>query len=439
MLGRHGYSALLYALSPLIWKRLKRERLPDSPAGERRGHIPDYHAQQTLWVHAASVGEVITAAPVIRQMRADYPSHTLVVTTMTATGAERVKSLFGNSVVHHFLPIDYPGAMKRFVRSLSPELLVLAETELWPNMLYAASEHNVPVVMINARLSDKAFSRYARFHQLTRDMLIRINWIAAKSGEDAKRFRSLGVPPKRISVAGALKFDLTVSDKQRDTGAALRQQIGQRPVWIAASTHEGEEQAVLEAHRQLLKVKPEALLLLVPRHPQRFDDVAKACGMAFPAAVARRSHDDAITTATRVYVGDTMGELIALYAASDIAFVGGTLVPVGGHNLLEPAALGVPVLSGPHVNNLQEIADVMAAHQARREVNDALTLGHVLIELFSNDQSRQRLGETGRQVVERNKGASILIRDRIRAMVPVDEVVSGVVGEKVVGKKVASA
>ena len=422
MFGRRGYSALLYALSPLIFKRLKRESLPDHPAGERMGHIPDYRERKTLWVHAASVGEVITAAPVIQQLLADYPSHTIIVTTMTATGAERVKSLFGDTVIHHFLPIDFPGAMKRFVRSLTPELLVLAETELWPNMLYAASEHNVPVVMINARLSDKAYSRYRRFQQLTRDMLIRINWIAAKSGEDAKRFRSLGVPPKRLSVAGALKFDLTVSEEQRQKGAALRTLIGQRPVWIAASTHDGEEHAALTAHAQLLKVKPDALLILVPRHPQRFDDVASECLEAFPSAVARRSHDEPITGATRVYLGDTMGELMALYAASDLAFVGGTLVPIGGHNLLEPAALGVPVISGPHLNNLQEIADVMEEHQARREVNDATTLGHVLIELFVDANARHWLGDAGLRVVERNRGASTLIRDRIRTMVPVDEV-----------------
>lgn len=424
MLGRRGYSALLYALSPLIWKRLKRESLPDHPAGERMGHIPDYRQQQTLWVHTASVGEVITAAPVIWQLLADYPTHTVIVTTMTATGAERVKSLFGNTVTHHFLPIDFPGAMQRFVRSLSPELLVLAETELWPNMLYAVSEHNIPVVMINARLSDKAFSRYRRFPQLTRDMLIRINWIAAKSGEDAKRFRSLGVPSKRLSVAGALKFDLTASDEQRQKGITLRQTIGQRPVWIAASTHEGEEQASLEAHAQLLKVKPEALLILVPRHPQRFDSVADECYAAFPApaAVVRRSQGDAITADTKVYVGDTMGELMALYAASDIAFVGGSLVTIGGHNLLEPAALGVPVISGPHLNNLQEIADTLEQQQARREVTDATTLAHVLIELFIDEQARNKLGENGQRVVERNRGASILIRDRIRAMVPVDEV-----------------
>ena len=424
MLGRRGYSALLYVLSPLIWKRLKRECLPDHPAGERMGHIPDYRQQQTLWVHAASVGEVITAAPVIRQLLMDYPTHTIIVTTMTATGAERVGSLFGETVIHHFLPIDFPNAMKRFVHSLSPELLVLAETELWPNMLYAASEHGVPVVLINARLSDKAYARYKRFQQLTRDMLIRINWIAAKSGEDAKRFRSLGVPPKRLSVAGALKFDLIVSEEQRQKGAELRQCIGQRPVWIAASTHEGEEQAALEAHTQLLKVKPDALLILVPRHPQRFDDVANESYNAFRSAVARRSYEEPITTATRVYVGDTMGELMALYAASDIAFVGGTLVPIGGHNLLEPAALGIPVLSGPHLNNLQEIADVMVEQQARREVTDAVTLGHVLVELFVDTRERCELAAAGLRVVERNRGASLLIRDRIRSIVPVDEVLS---------------
>ena len=369
-----------------------------------------------------------TAAPVIRHLMSDYPAHTVVVSTMTATGAERVASLFGNGVVHHFLPIDYPSAMKRFVRRLAPELLVLAETELWPNMLYAASEHNVPVVMVNARLSDRAFARYCRFRTLTREMLIRVNWIAAKSAEDAKRFRYLGVPPTRISVAGALKFDVTVSDEQRRRGAAFRHIVGHRPVWIAASTHEGEERAALEAHAHLLKATPDALLVLVPRHPARFDEVADYCQNAFPQrnAVVRRSKasEADITEATCVYLGDSMGELLSLYAASDIAFVGGTLVPVGGHNLLEPAALGVPVLSGPYLNNLQEVADVMAAQRARCEVADAAQLGSKLLELFSDEQARRQLGDAGLRVVERNRGACLLIRDRLRAMVPVDGIIA---------------
>lgn len=421
-LGRRGYSALLYALSPLVWKRLARERTAASTRAERLGQIPDYRDQAVLWVHAASVGEVVTAAPVIRQLLDDYPMHHVVVSTMTATGAAQVATLFGDRVTHHFLPIDFSGAMRRFVRRLSPELLILAETELWPNMIHATAAQHVPIAMINARLSPKAFSRYMRFRSLSRDMLIRINWIAAKSGEDAKRFRSLSVAPTRLSVIGALKFDLSVDEAHRQLGQALRIDIGTRPVWIAASTHEGEEYAALTAHAKLCKVRPDALLILVPRHPQRFDAVAEQCNAAYPGQVARRSLHESISSSTRVYLGDTMGELMGLYAASDIAFVGGTLVPIGGHNLLEPAALGVPVLSGPHVENLQEVADTLAEHQARREVSDADSLAHALIDLYVDDAARRTLGDAGQRVVQRNRGALARIRQKVHELVPVDRV-----------------
>lgn len=422
-LGRRGYSALLYALSPLIWKRLAREQTTGATRAERLGHIPDYRDTPVLWVHAASVGEVVTAAPVIRQLLIDYPLHRVIVSTMTATGAAQVNTLFGDRVTHHFLPLDFPGAMKRFVARLSPDLLILAETELWPNMIHATAAHNVPIAMINARLSPKAFARYVRFHSLAHGMLIRVNWIAAKSGDDAKRFRSLGVSPTRLSVTGALKFDLAVDDAQRQAGAALRASIGPRPVWIAASTHEGEEQAALDAHAQLRKVRPDALLILVPRHPQRFDHVAELSVAAYPGRISRRSEQDAITPDTCVYLGDTMGELMGLYAASDVAFVGGSLVPIGGHNLLEPAALGVPVLSGPHLEHLQEIADTLAEHEARREVSDVNTLAQTLISLFTDETARRVLGEAGQRVVERNRGALARIRQKIHTLVPVDRIV----------------
>ncbi|WP_082890238.1 lipid IV(A) 3-deoxy-D-manno-octulosonic acid transferase [Halotalea alkalilenta] len=420
-MGRRLYSGLFYALSPLVWKRVWREQLPGRSRAERLGRIPDHRGQRVLWVHAASVGEVVTAAPVIRALIDDNPEHRVVVTTMTATGAERVAALFGSEVSHYFIALDFPAATRRMVRLLDPELLVIVETELWPNLIHAAADHHVPIALINARITERGFKRYQRFKRLVGDMLIRINWAAVKSGEDGKRFRALGLPVKRITVAGALKFDLEVDDATRALGEVMRERIGPRPVWIAASTHDGEERAALEAHARLRSRYPEALLILVPRHPQRFDAVAGLCIDQLGAqAVARRSHDDAILAATQVYLGDTMGELMGLYACAEVAFVGGTLVPIGGHNLLEPAALGVAVLSGPQLANLSEIADALARANARIEIDDAASLGDTLVELFDDPAQRRRLGAAARGVVEANRGAKKLIRDHLLAMIPLE-------------------
>ncbi|MDW5375950.1 lipid IV(A) 3-deoxy-D-manno-octulosonic acid transferase [Halomonas sp. HP20-15] len=404
-LARLAYSGVLYLAAPLIWRRVWRESAPTHSRGERLGLIPRcVDERPCIWLHAASLGEVVTATPLIRALLARHSDYALVITTMTATGAERVATLFGDAVHHHFLPLDFPGATRRFVDRLQPALAIIAETELWPNLLHTCAARGVPIVIANGRLSAGAFATYRRFAALSRDMLETVAWVGAKSREDAERFRELGCPASRVAVTGALKFDIELNEGLEDESERLRTEWGERPVWVAGSTHPGEDEAVLEAHARLRERYPNALLVLVPRHPQRFDAVATLC-RSQGLAMARHSRGELPGPETGILLGDTMGELMRFYGAADVAFVGGSLVPVGGHNLLEPAALGVAVISGPYLDNLREIADTLAEADARREVADGPALGEALVALFDAPDERRRLGAAGRAVVEANRGA----------------------------------
>ncbi|MDR5868641.1 lipid IV(A) 3-deoxy-D-manno-octulosonic acid transferase [Halomonas koreensis] len=410
---RRGYSAALLALAPLIWRRVWRERLPGHPRGERLGRIPPSPAgARTLWLHCASVGEVQAARPLIEALARAYPAHRLVLTTMTATGAERAAAiaerLLGEAeaaeVSHHFVPLDFAGAARRFLRRLRPELAIVFETELWPNLLAACAARGVPVAVVNGRLSPRAFRGYRRLGPLMAEALSHVRWLGAKSEADAERFRALGMAPAAIEITGSLKFDIGVDPAAREASERLRAALGGRPVWVAGSTHEGEDEAVLAAHARLRETHPAALLILVPRHPRRFEAVAELCRESGMATV-RRSAGERPQAGTAVYLGDTMGELGVLYGAADLAFVGGSLVPVGGHNLLEPAALGVPVLTGPALANFADVAEALRERQALVEVAEADALAAALARLVDDADERRRLAAAGRAVVEANRGA----------------------------------
>ncbi|TLF53802.1 3-deoxy-D-manno-octulosonic acid transferase [Halomonas urmiana] len=411
--ARRAYSAALYLLAPLAWKRVWREQLPGRPRRERLGLVsPASDGERIIWLHCASVGEVQAARPLIKALGERWPGHCLVITTMTATGAQRVLALSETSgegkasgeVSHHFVPLDFPGAARRFVTRLRPELAIFFETELWPNLLAACDRAKVPVAVVNGRLSPRAFRGYRRLKPLMRDALGRVSWLAAKSAEDAERFRALGMPAERSAVVGSLKFDLAVDDETREASERLRARLGRRPVWVAGSTHPGEDEQLLAAHARLRATVPRALLVLVPRHPQRFAAVAELCARA-GLSVARRSRDEWPGDEAAVYLGDTMGELLALYGAADLAFVGGSLVPIGGHNLLEPAALGVPVLTGPELANFLDVAETLRKAEALVEVADGEALSDALGRLFDDESERRRLAAAGRGVVAANRGA----------------------------------
>ncbi|MFC0709299.1 lipid IV(A) 3-deoxy-D-manno-octulosonic acid transferase [Azorhizophilus paspali] len=409
-MNRTLYSLLLHLALPLILLRLAW-RAWRAPAyarrvGERFALGLPALRPDGIWVHAVSVGESIAAAPLIRALQARHPELPLTVTCMTPTGSERIRALFGDSVQHCYLPYDLPWAAARFLDRLRPRLAVIMETELWPNHVHQCARRGIPVALANGRLSARSARGYARFPRLTGPMLAEMNWLAVQSEAEAERFRALGAGGGVVTVTGSIKFDLAVDPGLPPRAAALRAQWGaaDRPVWVAASTHAGEDEIVLAAHRRLLARFPEALLILVPRHPERFAQVFELCRREGFASV-RRSGGEAVGARTQVLLGDTMGELLFLYALADVAFVGGSLVPCGGHNLLEPAALGKPLLSGPHLFNFLDIAARLAEAGALRQVSDAGSLASSVDALWSTPAVAARAGAAGAAVLEANQGA----------------------------------
>lgn len=358
-----------------------------------------------IWIHAVSVGEVQAAVPLIREIARRFPSHKLLVTTVTPTGAARVEALFGDTVTHSYIPFEMPVAVDRFFAAVNPELALVMETEIWPNLFRACGVRDIPLILVSARISPRSVGGYRRFLPLFRETLSHGIIIAAQSEADAQRFRSLGASPIRTWVTGSIKFDIELPAGLAENGLQFRSQMfGSRPVWIAASTHDKEEQLVLAAHRRVREHFPDALLALVPRHPERFSEVRALVAKSGFSCVAR-TDGQACNAATEVFLGDTMGELPLFYAASDVAFVGGSLVKVGGHNLLEPAALGLPVVSGPHVFNAQEIADMFSELGACRIVNTDRELADTVIELLGDEVLARELGERGREILQQNRGA----------------------------------
>jgi 3-deoxy-D-manno-octulosonic-acid transferase len=402
------YSLLTYLLRPVavavvLWRGLRNrgywEGLP-----ERFGFGAQV-AGRSIWVHAVSLGEVTAAAALVRALRARYPQSVVVVTTATPTGRARARELFGDSAQVRYLPYDTPGSMRRFLRRVRPRLAVIMETELWPNLFRQCRRQAVPMLLANARLSKRSVATYRRLGGLFRDVFVGNTVVAAQSTEDAERFIAVGAARERTHVVGNLKFDVSVDAAVIERGRVVRGRLGEsRSIWIAGSTHAGEEEAVLAAHAPVRAAVSGALLLLVPRHPQRFAAVAELL-TAREVRFERRSERRDVKADTEVLLVDTVGELAALYAAVDVAFVGGSLVPVGGHNLLEPAALGVPVATGPYQSNAREIAELLVREGAVIEVADAAALGSVVSQWLGDPDERRRVGARGRRVVEENRGS----------------------------------
>jgi 3-deoxy-D-manno-octulosonic-acid transferase len=384
--------------------------------GERIG-IGYPRLERSIWIHAVSVGEVVAAVPLIRALAKRYPGRPLLVTTVTPTGAARVASIFGDDVHHTYIPFEAPTVVNRFFSATNPEIALVLETEIWPNLYRGCGVRGIPLVLVSARISPKSVRSYRRLLPLFRETLSHGIIIAAQSEADAKRFLSLGAAPERTRVTGNIKFDVELPPDLSDRGHELHAELfGERPVWIAASTHEGEEEIVVEAQRMLLETHPDLLLVLVPRHPQRFAAVREMVvkqGMS----VVSRTDGEPCSADTQVFLGDTMGELTLFYAASDVAFVAGSLVPIGGHNLLEPAALGLPLLSGPYIFNAQEIADMFVTRGACKLVRDAAELAAAVDGLLSDPETASRLGAAGREILERNRGSLARLMAMIEPLV----------------------
>ena len=411
-MNRTLYTLLFHLGLPLVairlWLRARKAPAYAKRVGERFAVNLPALQPGGIWVHAVSVGESIAAAPMIRALLKQYPQLPITVTCMTPTGSQRVQALFADEprIQHCYLPYDLPWAAARFLNRVQPKLAVIMETELWPNHIHQCAKRGIPVALANARLSARSAKGYARFAKLTRPMLEEMSLIAAQTETEAERFRQLGARPECVQVTGSIKFDLTIDPQLLIKARELREQWQalERPVWIAASTHEGEDAIVLAAHRQLLASYPNALLILVPRHPERFNAVFALC-QSEGFDTVRRSAATPVSAQTQVLLGDTMGELLFLYALADSAFVGGSLVANGGHNLLEPAALSKPVLSGPHLFNFLEIAALLRDAGALEEADDAQALAVAVRRLFELPQDARHMGQAGLNVMLANQGA----------------------------------
>ncbi len=407
---RRFYTLLFYLLVPFIllrlWWRARHAKAYAKRWRERFAyiHVPQ-EWQQGLWVHAVSVGEVLAAVPLVKALQQQYANLPIVLTTMTPTGSARVKANFADNVFHTYVPYDLPHVVKRFLHKVKPRALMILETELWPNILYQCKRQGIPVMLANARLSQQSFKGYAKFPKLTREMLSSITTLAAHATSDGERFIKLGIDAKKVSVTGSIKFEINVPASILEQAQVLRNSLGQsRSIWVAASTHQGEDEQVLTAHQEVLRILPDALLILVPRHPERFNGVYQlAIKQSF--TTMRRSTNDVCTAETQVFLGDTMGELMLFFAASDLAFVGGSLVNTGGHNLLEPASLGIASITGPSYFNFADVTRMLLDAKAAVKVNNSSELAQQVITLLKDSRIRTEMGERGRNVIAENRGA----------------------------------
>ncbi|HAS8388865.1 TPA: 3-deoxy-D-manno-octulosonic acid transferase [Vibrio vulnificus] len=409
MLVRWLYTLLLALAAPLLLFGLYRSK-PNKPKFGKRwkehfGITPTLDGQnQPLWIHAVSVGESLAAIPLIKAIKEKTPDQVIVVTTTTSTGAEQIAKL-GNLVEHRYMPIDFAFAVRGFLKAINPAKMLIIETELWPNTLATVHKANIPIIVVNARLSEKSQQNYARVQPLFNLIHPCLGKVLCQSQADADRFAKLGIPTNKLSVTGSIKFDIHISDEIKHQGAELRTLLGQqRPVWIAASTHRGEDEQVLDAHRQVLETHPNALLILVPRHPERFDSVFELCQTQGFETV-RRTQANTIADSTQVYLGDTMGEMLLLLGAADVCFMGGSLVgdKVGGHNVLEPAALGVPVIIGPSYYNFKEITSTL--HQVNGiAIVESVQLGRHVLQLLTDKALQINTAQAALRVVQKNQG-----------------------------------
>ncbi|WP_375752233.1 lipid IV(A) 3-deoxy-D-manno-octulosonic acid transferase [Vibrio sp. HN007] len=411
MLLRIIYTLLLIIVSPFFLYSLLKKREGKPHIGKRWkeyfGVTPKLDTvSPPLWIHAVSVGEIIAAIPVIKAIKKQDPELTILLTTTTTTGAEQAAKL-GNLVEHRYMPLDFPFALKGFLKSVSPSKLLIMETELWPNTLNIVTKVGIPITVINARLSERSCKRYKKVQPIFDLLAKNLSTVLCQHKDDADRFVSLGIPENKVHITGSVKFDIEVNDEVINKGQQLREILGQdRPVWIAASTHEGEDEQVLEAHKTITSAYPDCLLILVPRHPERFSTVEQlSIKMGFDTV--KRSSQRVVSDSTNVYLADTMGEMLVLMGAADICFMGGSLIgdKVGGHNLLEPAALGKAIINGPSYFNFTDITHQLKKEQALLFCNTSSELASQVHQLIDNVQLRNSMAASAIAVVDKNKGA----------------------------------
>ncbi len=415
------YNLLLLLALPFVWLRLFA-RVRSEPAyaerrGERWGRVPESVGRDVVWFHTVSAGEAIGAAPTIRALRARMPEQRFLVTTTTPTGSEQVIERLGDIVDHCYAPYDFPWAVTRFLRRVEPRALVLMETELWPNIIRGAKRRGAVTSLVNARLSERSARRYAHVSGLTRAMLRDVDHLFCQYPETARRFEALGADNAKLEVTGSIKFDLDIPSDLDSEVERLRQEWApDRPAWIAGSTHPGEEEVVLSAHEQLLRRFPNLLLVLVPRHPRRVDDVEALCARAGLSSV-RLSGGPSGEKKTEALIVDVMGQLLYWYGVAQVAFLGGSLVPVGGHNPIEAAVHGIPMLMARYRFNFAEITQQFAEAGCLTSV-DADSLAGAVADLLADPERRRAQGRAAREVIEANRGASDKLLARLEEIIP---------------------
>ncbi len=404
------YSGLFYTLLPFIFLRLLWRGIK-APAyrkrwNERLGFYPGSPFSNVVWFHAVSVGEAESVFQLVKCYQNAHPDDIVLITTTTPTGSARVKAVMGAAVEHVYLPYDIPSAVARFMGHFRPKIAVIMETEIWPNLFYNCGKNKIPLLIVNARLSDRSARGYQKLHGFFSSILANVNIISTQSELDKKRFIQIGAKIDQVITTGNIKFDLDIPDDLIVQGKIIKNEIfSNRQVWIIASTHKNEEQPFLDIYKRIKSKYPDLLLVIVPRHPERFNEVANLC-QANQLEIARRSQDSTCTKDTDVYIADTMGELKKLYAAADIAFVGGSLVPVGGHNVLEPAAIGIPVMFGPYMSNFKEIEKGLLSLNAAVQCANPEELENKLVKLLDDQLFRQQLIDQAKHFVLANSGAT---------------------------------
>ena len=405
MIWRLAYRLILWLLLPWVfvhlWWRGRRQPGYREHVAERFGWYQAWPKRPVIWIHAVSVGETRAAEPLVRALAARYPGHDLLLTQMTPTGRDTAQQIYGNAATIVYLPYDYRGSVMRFLARFKPQLGILMETEIWFNLIDCCAHLGVPLLLANARMSEKSARGYRRAAPLCRAALARLAAVSAQTHADAERLSGLGA--HAVEVTGNLKFDVTLAPQLLALGAQFRQRIGRRPVLLAASTREGEEELILEAlaHIPIQNL----LLLLVPRHPQRFDEVAALLERR-KINYLRRSDNCALAPDVQVLLGDSMGEMAAYYSACDLAFIGGSLLPYGGQNLIEACAAGRPVLFGPHMYNFAEASRLAIAAGAAIEVANASALGERAGQLLADQSALAQMSQAGLAFSRAHQGAT---------------------------------
>lgn len=411
MLIRWLYTLLLTIVSPFLMWSLYRKRDGKPSVGarwkEHFGFTPPLETNKSpIWIHAVSVGETLSVSPLIKKLKSQYPDQPIVITTTTPTGAEQAAKLQGIAE-HRYMPFDFSFAVHAFIKRIKPSQMLIMETELWPNTLHTVARSGIPITVINARLSERSCQRYAKVQPIFNMLAKNLTRVLCQYPDDAQRFIRLGVAKEKIFVTGSIKFDIDIDQTTIQKGQQLRSNLGRnRPIWIAASTHKGEDEQVLAAHAEVLKEHPNALLILVPRHPERFNAVFELSKTQF-ISVRRTETEAELDPEVQVYLGDTMGEMLVLMGAADICFMGGSLLgdKVGGHNILEPAALGKPLLTGPSYYNFQIIGDKLFGSNALQFVKNKHCLHMKLIEFFSDKTKLSIAGNNAFTVFKENSNA----------------------------------